>query len=251
MTPGTPKQSTPKKTRTGSDSDDAGDGADDTEGWRPSRIILAPTKYKERNRIVNDYFNRAKLVDENRYQDVVRFLVGTYSLMAEGLNVTRATKAILIDPHPDEGKRAQAVNRIRRIGQTEHTEAYTLISNKLEEAINDRQKMDRLLLRISKMTDDDNVDFNDPDERKRKAKKNKGKNAGTETIEDSSSHDHSTETESRKKSVEKSGKSTVTRKRVKRLRTNEEMARKGEEDDEYIYSSPDEDSDEHDITVIE
>jgi SNF2 family DNA or RNA helicase len=106
-------------------------------------VIAGRMKASEKAEIINAFTDAVDLKGKRKSKTDVRFLIGTSRLLGVGLQLTRASNIVLMEPDNEFVREMQAYARVHRIGQKNPlSRSYRLIDSgsEIEEAILKRQK---------------------------------------------------------------------------------------------------------------
>jgi len=106
-------------------------------------VIAGRMKASEKAEIINAFTDAVDLKGKRKSKGDVRFLIGTSRLLGVGLQLTRASNIVLMEPDNEFVREMQAYARVHRIGQKNPlSRSYRLIDSgsEIEEAILKRQK---------------------------------------------------------------------------------------------------------------
>jgi SNF2 family DNA or RNA helicase len=106
-------------------------------------VIAGRMKGSEKTDIINAFTDAVDPKGKRKCKKDIRFLIGTSRLLGVGLQLTRASHVVLMEPDNEFVREMQGYARVHRIGQKNPlSRSYRLIDsgNEIEEAILKRQK---------------------------------------------------------------------------------------------------------------
>jgi len=106
-------------------------------------VIAGRMKGSEKTDIINAFTDAVDPKGKRKCKKDIRFLIGTSRLLGVGLQLTRASHVVLMEPDNEFVREMQGYARVHRIGQKNPlSRSYRLIDsgNEVEAAILKRQK---------------------------------------------------------------------------------------------------------------